>query len=144
MRGKDDGCPCGWYRFKTSCFLFADVNLTWEDSRVYCQLHYGHLAEVDTEAEDAFIRSVVLTIPDLDRVWLGGSDLIKEDEWIWNTSGLVISSYSNWDDGQPDNSGDQGSADCLCMRQWADFLWTDTECTAAGMPICETRYHKRI
>ena len=94
----------------------------------------GHLANVTSQAENNFIKSI-LTV----NSWLGGSDNANEGQWIWtsgpeagqqfwqgNIAGSPINgSYTDWAaNGQPDNSGGNENYLEMWLAQdgWNDFV----------------------
>ncbi|XP_033761323.1 uncharacterized protein LOC117343119 isoform X2 [Pecten maximus] len=61
--GKDAGCPLGWHRFETSCFLIADVAMNWTESVTYCQKWDARLAEVENELKATFLLEIAVCRP---------------------------------------------------------------------------------
>ncbi len=75
--------------------------------------------------------------------WLGGSDLLEEDHWLWadgtvfRDEGPISGVYQNWSAGQPNNSG--GGEDCLVIV--AAGTWNDLACdvtSATFRATCES------
>ena len=69
--------------------------------------------------------------------WISLSDKLVEGEWVWETSlaTLADTGYSNWDDGQPNNSG--GSENCVYYSESHDSKWVDSRCYDLANFICE-------
>ncbi|MFL2504831.1 MAG: M4 family metallopeptidase [Candidatus Azotimanducaceae bacterium] len=72
----------------------------------------GHLAVINSAAEDDFVYSIVRdaslsglgTASDgggVSYVWLGGNDASSEDTWVWVNGDAF--SYTNWGRAEPDN-----------------------------------------
>ena len=78
-------------------FYLKRDSLTWRQGEEYAISIGGHLASVDDESEDSFLRNI------FERGWIGYTDEATEGVWVW-TNGST-SSYTNWDANQPDNSG---------------------------------------
>ncbi|XP_069114268.1 uncharacterized protein [Argopecten irradians] len=132
---RDNGCPCGWYRFHTSCFLFTDVYMTWDDSMAYCKLLDARLAEMDSTEETTFIKSIATSLDG--SYWLSGSDSILEGTWLWATSNSTVN-MDDWYQDSPDDEGALGSnADCMCIGSWYNFLWDDCNCAQTQAPLCK-------
>ncbi|XP_033762765.1 perlucin-like protein [Pecten maximus] len=137
----EDGCPCGWYKFQTSCFLIPDVQLSWHDSKEYCQKLDAKLAELDTEPKDVFVVDLIKKGTEK-RTWIGGSDIDKEGSWTWSTSGSLLNiTHQNWAKDQPNNQ--PVDSDCLCIGTWYRYRWDDNTCTYTGAFVCEKTVRNR-
>lgn len=92
-------------------------NTTWSAARDYCQALGGHLATITSAEEQAFIDSLNT---DNIRMWIGG---YRDDQhnWYWVTGEPW--SYTNWGDGEPNNSGNVVSNE-NCVAVWPSF-WND-------------------
>ncbi|XP_060534148.1 C-type lectin 37Da-like [Cylas formicarius] len=69
--------------------------------------------------------------------WLAGTKL-KTGDWYWVTTGNMVL-YTNWGDGQPDNSG--GYENCLELGNFNQYRqprkWNDLNCTIELNFICK-------
>ena len=106
---------------------------TWTDSITF-EGYPGHLANVTSAEEDAFIRSIVP--PSMAQVFLGGTDATTEGTWVWETgpeAGTIFwkdgasygGAYTNWRPGEPNHYFP--SEDYLVMYQggWNDAPGND-------------------
>ena len=84
----------------------------------------GYLATIASDAENACVKTAAGT----NRVWLGGNDIDVEGTWIWITGEPF--SYTNWNIGEPNNSGGE---DCLEMRGGVESNWNDIPCSFTAM-----------
>lgn len=67
-----------------------------------------------------------------DILWIGLNDRFKEGQFVWSDGTHFNSSvYSNWNDGEPNNAGDE---DCVELRSSG---WNDEQCSAIRFYICE-------
>ena len=113
-----------------SCYFFSKTKMTWPDARDDCIRRGSYLVAVQSKQEDDFLRGILVTKEDADH-WMGGSDLLKEGQWVWHQSGEQFT-YTNWFPGQPDNS--RGEA---CLMYWNDIKWNDADCSMQYIYICE-------
>ena len=71
-------------------------------------------------------------------IWLGGSDLIVENEWMWVKTQKPIT-YTRWSPNEPSHSqspGDQES--CLAFDVGRHFQWDDRRCENRNNFLCES------
>ena len=67
-----------------------------------------------------------------DLVWIGASDMKREKSWTWSDG--TPFKYSNWDNGEPNNSG--GNQDC--GGPWhGGWKWDDQNCSSKKKFICK-------
>ena len=73
-------------------------------------------------------------IPELS-LWLGGTDVIQERNFLWATSGTRITydAFNDWHPQQPDNAGD--SEHCLMIDQHSG--WHVAACSELKRYVCE-------
>ena len=65
--------------------------------------------------------------------WTSLTDIVKEGEWIWESTNATLTGYTNWLPGKPD-SVDQ---DCMQINYGATKQWDDLGCTILIGGICE-------
>lgn len=126
--------------------------ISWEDAKEAAEgLTYGgvngYLATITSQQEHDFIRERIS-----DSGWIGASDSNVEGEWRWVTgpegeldggNGLqfwqgdeegaaTAEQYSNWNDGEPNNSvqGEDDGEDCgqIWFEDDSDGQWNDLNC----------------
>merc|ERR1711998_731875 len=122
----------GWhYVTDLEYHLFAE-KMSWTDAEAVCQQYdYGHLATViDVDFQDLFVSMMDSMSVD-GGVWIGYTDEIVEGEWKWiDGSGSV---YTNWAEGEPNDSGDNED----CGQMYFDGSWNDNDCSTQLAFICE-------
>lgn len=94
-------------------------NTTWHDARRRCERMGGHLAIVESKAEDEFLASISRS-----HVWIGATDEEEEGQWRWIDGSSL--EYSNWDDGEPNNAPGHAAGtheDYLMISKYAK--WND-------------------
>ncbi len=88
---------------------------TWANAQAFCDSAGGHLAIVNSAAENAFIANFLTT----QSAYIGCSDHTNEGQWTWVDGSPVT--YSNWYTDQPNNfNGAQHFCEMLNNGQWND------------------------
>ena len=105
--------------FGDSAYRVYYENVSWDRARRRCAELGGHLAVVDSKAEDEFLASISRS-----HVWLGATDEETEGEWLWLDGSRLT--YSNWDAGEPNNAAGPEAPegeDYLMLSRYAK--WND-------------------
>ncbi|XP_045211380.1 perlucin-like [Mercenaria mercenaria] len=122
-------CPNGWIHHDTSCYRLRSDTETWINAKNVCELDKAYLAEIGDERENTFIHGL---ITDNLNVWLGGTDLSTEGEWIWINSHSDMT-YTKWRPTEPNNS----AHDENCLEMDKNGLWNDRPCHYVQKYVCE-------
>ena len=117
----------------------------WDTAKQKCEDFGGHLAYVESEAENDFLINLLKQKQPIDTspndpygpgAWLGGTDEDKEGEWLW-LNGRSFT-YKNWANESPNNqSGTEHFAELIWHRAIAKGTWNDDSKTALNLSICE-------
>jgi len=70
--------------------------------------------------------------------WTAGqrSDPSTESQFIWKTGSQELAmTYTNWNTGQPDYSGQTEA--CMHLKGEYAYKWNDAICTVTSCAICE-------
>ena len=96
----------------------------------YCIENGGVLAE----PTNSLIQSILKSLIDGKHYWwIGATDAHSEGNFVW-LSGTPWS-YTNWNGGEPNNSGDE---DCVHLRE--DGKWNDLPCASTFVkPLCQRK-----
>lgn len=105
-----------------------DKQMTWSQAKSYCEGRGGYLLAIEDADEQAFINQI-LAGRSVYAYAIGGTDTENEGVWKW-VNGKTIT-YTNWNDSQPDNAGNEdnmwiyadSSKDNFC--KWNDYPGTD-------------------
>ncbi|CAC5388677.1 unnamed protein product [Mytilus coruscus] len=119
-------------------------NSTCKQNEVYkkfCEIYKGELAVIENEAEQLFLESYLNSTwrnaNQTDGVWISGTDLLVDGEWIWAKEGRSIN-YFRWAPGQPDSSHmNLGGEDCIDLIRSKNFMWNDAPCESHINFVCE-------
>ncbi|XP_033756328.1 perlucin-like [Pecten maximus] len=132
-------CPDGFTKHGTSCYTILHAKVDWSQATVVCKEINSHLLEIDDAAEESYIHgflSLHWRAYDPADFWVGGNDILEEGSWEW-ASGKAMT-YTNWDDGQPDNGGDNDyNEHCMEISHGDAWKWNDQECDEERNVICE-------
>jgi hypothetical protein len=88
-------------------------SMTWTAARQACLNMGGHLVTVTTAAENNFIFNLWPS------GWIGLTDEVVEGQWRWVTGEAY--SYSSWNGGEPNNSGDEDYIQFVGGGKWNDL-----------------------
>ncbi|XP_058825863.1 C-type lectin 37Da-like [Topomyia yanbarensis] len=119
-----------------SQYHIPDVTANWYKASEYCNSIGMRLAVISSNQQQdnlvAMIKSSSKYNTAKMEIWIGGSDLAKEGEFIWQSTGAKIG-YANWNKKQPDNAG--GNEHCVQIRHipavnW-NWHWNDRDCKVA-------------
>lgn len=114
----------------TRAYLICTEAKAQADARAFCKARGADLVVIDDAAENAFLTSL-----EPGEVFIGASDADTEGSWKW-VSGTAVS-YKNWNEGEPNNSGE--GENCAIMVGTTDGAgkWNDLPCSAAKGFVCE-------
>ncbi|XP_008061467.1 lithostathine-1-alpha isoform X2 [Carlito syrichta] len=128
-------CPEGTNAYRSYCYYFNEDLETWVDADLYCQnMHAGNLVSVLTQAEGAFVASLIKESgTDHFNVWTGLYDPKKNRRWHWSSGSLV--SYKSWDIGAPSSAS---AGYCASLTSSSGFKkWRDMDCEDKFSFVCK-------
>lgn len=85
----------------------------WTDAKAACEAMGGHLVTVTTSAENTFIYNLWPS------GWIGLTDEVTEGVWKWVTGEAY--SYTSWNPGEPNNSGNEDYVQFVGGGKWNDL-----------------------
>ena len=88
-------------------------SMTWTNARAACDNMGGHLVTITSAAENTFVFN---TWPS---GWIGFTDEVTEGQWRWVTGETVT--YTNWNGGEPNDSGAEDYAQFVGGGKWNDL-----------------------
>ncbi|KAK3093019.1 hypothetical protein FSP39_010103 [Pinctada imbricata] len=109
-----------------------------------CSLYGGDLAIVESADEQLWIESYLKKTwnkaNQTDGIWLGGTDLLIENEWIWAKTGESFE-YQRWGPNEPSYHQGNSNVDenCLELLPHKSFMWNDESCEHAKNFLCEAQ-----
>jgi hypothetical protein len=93
------------------------------------------LVEVNSLEENEFIQTLNSTAK-TDYIWIGATDIFLEQHWIWIGSKGSVSSYANWEQGEPNHYGGEDKEDCAILGM-ENGKWLDIPCKTSLKFVCE-------
>ena len=72
-----------------SCYFFSKTKMNWAPARDDCLRRGAYLVEVESKEEDDFLRGKLMAEGEVNH-WMGGNDLLKEGQWVWQQSGKTV------------------------------------------------------
>lgn len=125
-------CPVSWRAFQSNCYLPLNDNQTWHESERNCSGMGGHLATINTEAEQNFVTQ------SLDRrfsYFLGLTTENMEDQWQWVDKTPFNPRMAFWQDGEPSSIMKEN---CVVLAYDQDkWAWNDILCHLKERRICQ-------
>ncbi|XP_048732398.1 perlucin-like [Ostrea edulis] len=135
-------CPNGFMKHGEACYLFSILRVSWIQAMKFCEIYGGELAVIGSEEEqlwiESYLKSTWTTYNQTDGVWLGGADLLVENEWEWVAQQQPFT-YSRWAPGEPSHYQRVGAAEnCLDLLPHKQFMWNDESCAWKMNFLCKT------
>nr|XP_046237413.1 C-type lectin domain family 10 member A-like [Scatophagus argus] len=127
-------CPLGWDQFHFSCYFFSGSSLSWNESRVWCETHGGHLVILHSDEAWDFVTS--RTMPVL--FWVGLSDW-RTGRWEWINQTPYTMERRRWVPGQPDSWSGHGlgHGDEDCAHLHSNGRLNDLHCSTRLRYVCQ-------
>ena len=85
----------------------------WTTARTNCSNMGGHLVTITSSGEQSFIFGLWPS------GWIGLTDEVTEGTWKWVTGETY--SYTNWNNGEPNNSGNEDYVQFVSNGKWNDL-----------------------
>ncbi|XP_055883985.1 uncharacterized protein LOC106079241 [Biomphalaria glabrata] len=131
-----------------SCYCLYRKQLSWNSAREFCLAKGNgvHLAEIYTQETNDFLIPILQASQTNIGIWLGGSDLNKENVWRWNYSGTVLETFEprQWGLGEPSQvrPGFNYKEHCLEVYNHTTFTfqWNDHACEESDLKpfLCQS------
>ena len=86
-------------------YVVYNYEIPWREAYKYCELQGGHLVTINSSGEQKFVIDLLKSTNSRKYLWLGAMDVYSEGKWKWITGDAF--SYSNWADGEPNDSNDE-------------------------------------
>ncbi len=117
--------------FKEKRYQLFSERLTWHEAGQKCLDLGGQLVEIRTREENNFITNLA-TDKGVDGIWLGATDERHHGTWIWSNGEVVT--FTNWDQGQPNNFGGAEHYAMLINKDASGKWWDQPSVSGLGLP----------
>ena len=108
----------------------AVAGTTWTASEALAVALGGHLVSIGSQAEQDFVASNFGNLGGVDRrIWIGFNDQTTEGVFEWSDG--TPAKYTNWNPGEPNNSG---GAEDYAELLGSNGRWNDLNNAGAGFP----------
>uniref|UniRef100_A0A087XAN7 C-type lectin domain-containing protein n=1 Tax=Poecilia formosa TaxID=48698 RepID=A0A087XAN7_POEFO len=131
---KRNSCPEFWYSFNGRCYKYIATKMTWADAELYCRSVDSNLVSIHSLEEHNFVNAMIKSYdPTQAFTWIGLSDLHKEGSWMWSDGSKM--DFLLWDEGQPDNAGE--NENCGHTNMYTHYKWNDYVCSLTFSFVCK-------
>ncbi|KAK3094468.1 hypothetical protein FSP39_002108, partial [Pinctada imbricata] len=109
--------------------------------QTYCRAFGSRLVSIETQDENDFLVhrfKLIQSEFNPPKFWIGGNDIAETGTWVWEkTDTKIADGYHDWNNGNPDNGGDDADEHCLEIQADHGWKWNDNECRETFYPVCE-------
>jgi glucose/arabinose dehydrogenase len=125
-------CGAGEILFNGHCYFRITTLQTWDQASSACTSRGTgwRLVIINDSAENTFVDNLIGTVES----WMGATDSATEGTFVW-VDGSSLGAFTNFDTGEPNNTGGTGAADCL--RMVTTGRWRDEGCSSPRGAVCE-------
>jgi len=106
-------------------YFYNPIPLTGQQAQAAAQNFGANLVSVQSAAENACIANALVANGFGGVIWIGFNDEAQEGNFVWYDQSPVV--YTNWNGGEPNNSGNED-----CTQIFANGLWNDLPCTVGN------------
>ena len=101
------------------CFKALKQKATWVQARAACRAWGGELVSITDKYDNAFVAQVAQKACGKQGAWIGLTDVARE--WTWQWSDGTPYGYRSWNQGEPNNSGNEDFAEIVPGGGWNDL-----------------------
>ena len=122
--------------------------MTWHGADSLAKQHGGYLVTVNDAAENQFLTNNCSFLSS--EQWIGYTDKANEGTWLWANGDPAT--YTNWDRGEPNDSGGEDCAIIFAWGTWNDLPCSHTLCAIvewessidSDLPLSDNTYYWRV
>ena len=133
------GCPKGWKKYGSSCYLLVMRQMSWGDSRTNCLAFGADMVSILDSAENDFIYEQTKTASATSKFWIGlirkKTTIDPKEGWIWSDGNNFTN--SQWRQGEPNNYGKVRENCAELFKDGNRARWNDNDCAISFSSICK-------
>uniref|UniRef100_A0A2C9LVN0 C-type lectin domain-containing protein n=1 Tax=Biomphalaria glabrata TaxID=6526 RepID=A0A2C9LVN0_BIOGL len=119
--------------FGSKTYLISKILVdNFQAAQQFCNNFGAYVAEVDTEGEFQFLQAFQRFYPELQNLYISGSDAASENTWVHQRTGAEVG-FLRWTTGQPSNTW--GNENCLELTLADASGMNDMKCVYPERPI---------
>ncbi|BFZ20730.1 hypothetical protein BsWGS_23769 [Bradybaena similaris] len=131
------GCGEGWAEYGQWCISVSPEPLDWFRAAGACSLWGAKLVQIEDQGKQNFVVSQ-LRARGINDAWAGGSRRYSTSTWLWIPSLKTIRGYTNWFNGEPNDSKSESGYGEQCLHLMLD-KWNDRFCSKEMHFVCEKK-----
>ena len=130
----DRECNGNSYAFVCNApqYIAVSQKLTYSNANSYCLSTFGTtLATIFNSEMNDIVRysATAIGISTSENLWIGLSDQNSEGNFVWQDGTSL--GYTNWNSGEPNNSGNED-----CTEMYSTGKWNDKDCSQTRYFVC--------
>ncbi|XP_070560954.1 C-type lectin domain family 19 member A-like [Ptychodera flava] len=127
-------CPLRWVEYQGHCYRYFTGEAEWTSAQNICKSYGANLASIHSNEENDLVYK--LQGCGDNRFWIGLNDRDFEGNFVW-IDGTPVT-YTNWHDGEPNDSG-IGGEDCVEVdgTRSDPWKWNDNSCGNEQPFVCK-------
>jgi gliding motility-associated-like protein len=108
-----------------SMYFYNPLSQTGNDAQAWAQGFGANLISLQSAAENNCIVGELNAHSFGGIIWIGFNDIASEGSFVWYDQSPIV--YTNWNSGEPNNSGNED-----CVQIYPDGHWNDLNCSSGG------------
>ncbi|XP_016954648.2 C-type lectin 37Da [Drosophila biarmipes] len=117
-------------------YLIETKRANWFDAFESCRQKEADLVAFESLEELQLVSQYIINNNLTAFYWTSGTDLAKQDEHVWFSSGQPVAS-DLWREGEPNNANDEEHCDDLKIQPERGVGLNDKKCSIKGPYICK-------
>ncbi|XP_061532635.1 galactose-specific lectin nattectin-like [Phycodurus eques] len=130
---KVNNCPYGWTELNCNCYIYQREVRTFSDAESVCNILGGNLVSLHDALENAFVLELARAGDNNDVFWIGYSDQVQADTFIWTDGSLL--DFTNYDPNANPAEPNPATGNCIELNE-ADGFWRTAACTIEKPYVC--------
>jgi hypothetical protein len=128
----ESGCSCAVEDYGGTLYLYCTTTATWTTAQTNCWSWGYDLVSIGSSAENTEVVDQAVS-RSTGYWWMGFNDRTTEGTWAWSDGSAIT--YTNWQTGEPNDSGKK--EDCGQLNRFTSYTWNDAQCSTSLAYVCE-------